>query len=206
MNIRDSRRPEDEPRRSSAAKRGRRRWFSYDPEVHEVDPPRLSRDPSATGAPGYPPWLHGAGGEPHEWDHLPEWQPPSAYEQDLQQQHRESLPPDFSGPDFRGPDFRGIGPKDYKRPDERILEEVNDRLTDAHDIDASDIECTIINGEVTLRGTVPDRNTKYKAEEVAERVKGVTYVQNDLRVQHRADAAREHSAFMDLGWLHGVND
>lgn len=79
--------------------------------------------------------------------------------------------------------FGGRGPKGYTRSDERIRDDVNDRLTDDHYIDASDVEVGVKDREVTLSGHVPTRDQKRRAEDLAERVSGVTHVQNNLRVQ-----------------------
>ena len=59
---------------------------------------------------------------------------------------------------------------------------MNDRLTDEWNVDASDIEVNVVNGEVILTGFVLDRYQKRRAEEVAEAVRGVTHVENRLRV------------------------
>lgn len=77
----------------------------------------------------------------------------------------------------------GKGPKNYRRPDDRIRDDVNDRLTDEWNVDASDIEVNVINGEVILSGFVLDRYQKRRAEEVAEEVRGVTNVENRLKVE-----------------------
>lgn len=78
---------------------------------------------------------------------------------------------------------QGRGPKGYTRSDDRIREDVNDRLTDDHRIDAGDIEVSVSNGEVTLSGTVRSRDEKRRAEDIAEAVSGVKHVQNNVRVQ-----------------------
>lgn len=80
---------------------------------------------------------------------------------------------------------RGRGPRGYKRSDERIQEEVNDRLSDDPYIDASDVEVVVANCEITLTGTVDDRNSKRRAEDIAESVSGVSNVENRLRVRGR---------------------
>jgi osmotically-inducible protein OsmY len=82
--------------------------------------------------------------------------------------------------------FAGRGPKNWHRSDERIREDVNERLTDHPDIDASEIEVQVKNGEVTLAGTLNDRHSKRLAEEVAERVSGVKEVHNQVRIQTTA--------------------
>ncbi|CAO3440405.1 hypothetical protein [Azospirillum endophyticum] len=90
--------------------------------------------------------------------------------------------------------YRGVGPRNYRRSDERILEDINERLTDDHHIDASDIGVTLEGGEVTLSGTVADRTARRRAEDIAESVSGVGHVQNDLRVADRTGAGRTTSA------------
>lgn len=80
------------------------------------------------------------------------------------------------------PNHRGKGPRSYRRSDDRILEDVNDRLTDDPDVDASDIAVAVKDGEVTLSGHVQSRWAKRAAEDCADAVSGVTHVQNNLRV------------------------
>ena len=77
---------------------------------------------------------------------------------------------------------RGRGPKGYKRSDERIREDVCDRLSEHHGIDASDVEVAVSNAEVTLTGTVADRDLKFRIERVADAVSGVNEVHNSLRI------------------------
>jgi osmotically-inducible protein OsmY len=87
--------------------------------------------------------------------------------------------------------FRGRGPKNYRRPDERLREEVCDRLTDNEWLDAADVEVNVVAGEVILTGTVDSRYAKRLAENIAESVSGVSNVQNNLRVQGYQPAAAE---------------
>ena len=85
--------------------------------------------------------------------------------------------------EFRAGPHRGRGPRGYKRSDERIKEDLNDRLTDHPYLDASDVEVIVSTGEVTLSGTVPSRYEKRLAEDLAETVSGVSHVQNNIRAQ-----------------------
>jgi osmotically-inducible protein OsmY len=78
---------------------------------------------------------------------------------------------------------RGRGPRGYRRSDERIAEDVNQRLTDDPDVDASEIEVSVANGEVTLTGRVDSKATRRLAEDIAEDVLGVGYVSNKLMVR-----------------------
>ncbi|HEY8946822.1 MAG TPA: BON domain-containing protein [Polyangiaceae bacterium] len=77
--------------------------------------------------------------------------------------------------------FSGKGPKNYTRSDDRIREDVCDRLSYDDEVDASDIIVTVQQGEVTLEGTVEDRRAKHRAEDIADSVNGVKDVHNRLR-------------------------
>lgn len=79
-------------------------------------------------------------------------------------------------------EHRGRGPKGYRRSDERIRDDVNDRLTDDAWLDAQGIEVTVQDSEVTLTGSVRSREDKKRAEAIAETVSGVDHVQNNLRL------------------------
>lgn len=83
----------------------------------------------------------------------------------------------------RSGDYRGRGPKGYRRSDERISDDVNDRLTDYSYLDASNIEVSVDGGNVVLTGTVDGRYEKRLAEDLAEGVSGVRNVENRLRVE-----------------------
>ena len=87
---------------------------------------------------------------------------------------------------------RGRGPRGYARSDERIREDVSDRLTDDHHLDASEIEVSVSvsDREVTLNGMVEDRFAKHHAEDIADSVSGVEHVQNNLRVSTRTGTHR----------------
>ncbi len=84
--------------------------------------------------------------------------------------------------DARRDMHRGRGPRGHTRSDERIREDVSDRLTDNPILDAGEIEVAVSSGEVTLSGHVDSRYSKRLAEDIAEDVSGVRHVQNNLRV------------------------
>ncbi|MBI3965449.1 MAG: BON domain-containing protein [Chloroflexi bacterium] len=90
----------------------------------------------------------------------------------------------FGGGLGRGPtgQFSGRGPKGYRRADERIREDICEILTHHGDLDASDVDIRVNEGEVTLEGTVESRHSKRLAEDLAEQVSGVQDVRNNLRV------------------------
>ncbi|MBV8856595.1 MAG: BON domain-containing protein [Acidobacteria bacterium] len=93
--------------------------------------------------------------------------------------------------------FRGRGPKNYRRSDDRLREEVCDRLTDNEWLDASDVEVNVVVGEVILTGAVDSRYAKRLAENIAESVSGVSNVQNNLRVLSYQTNAEAPLAGMD---------
>ena len=66
----------------------------------------------------------------------------------------------------------GRGPKNYQRSDERIMDDVCERLTRDPDVDATHIEVSVQSGLVTLGGTVTDRQSKRVAEEYFNRRMG----------------------------------
>jgi hypothetical protein len=79
-------------------------------------------------------------------------------------------------------DNRGRGPRGYQRSDERIKEDINDRLSDDSFVDASDVNVEVTRGEVVLSGTVENRMAKRRAEDLAEAISGVHNVENRIRV------------------------
>jgi hypothetical protein len=105
-----------------------------------------------------------------------------------------------------GPQRWGRGPKGYQRSDNRILEDVCDRLTYS-DVDAENIEVTVTGGEVTLAGSVNNRWDKRRAEDVAEEVSGVRDVHNNIRVSRgdRGIGQSDTSASSQPGTVLGVN-
>jgi osmotically-inducible protein OsmY len=88
---------------------------------------------------------------------------------------------------------RGRGPKGYTRSDDRIKEDVNDRLTDYAYLDASNIDVDVTGGEVVLTGTVESRYAKRMAEDIAEDVSGVRNVENRLRISGNGSAYSDAS-------------
>ncbi len=88
----------------------------------------------------------------------------------------------------RGRTIVVAGPRGYQRTDERISDEVHDRLTDDRELDASEMQVTVTGGEMTLTGVVGDRGARRRAEDVAESVSGVRYVLNNIRVRQPGTA------------------
>jgi len=90
----------------------------------------------------------------------------------------DPLSPYYSGGE-RG-EYAGRGPRNYRRDDARIHEDVCELLKRHGRLDASDVEVEVKDGEVCLRGTVDTRSQKRLAEDVAWQASGVRDVRNDL--------------------------
>jgi hypothetical protein len=82
---------------------------------------------------------------------------------------------------------RKRGPKGYKRSDERIREDLCERLMESDFIDSSEVTIEVNGGKVIMDGTVPERRMKHAIEDMAVATSGVTDVENKVRVE-------EHSA------------
>lgn len=93
-------------------------------------------------------------------------------------------------------EFFGKGPKNYKRSDERIREDVSEALYRHPYIDASEIEVNVNEAVVALSGTVPERAMKRMSEDEAEKISGVKDVNNSIRVSD-ANMSKPFSATPD---------
>jgi hypothetical protein len=91
--------------------------------------------------------------------------------------------------------FSGRGPKGYQRSDERIKEQVSEKLEEHGEIDAGEIIVEVRQAEVTLEGTVPDRQMKRMAEDIVEECAGVKQVHNRIRVQKNDGQGQGSSLF-----------
>jgi hypothetical protein len=80
------------------------------------------------------------------------------------------------------PKYRNRAPRNYRRSDDRIFEDVCSVLMASNDVDPSALDVYVTNGEVRLTGTVESRYEKQLAEHLADSVAGVTDVDNQLRI------------------------
>ena len=133
--------------------------------------PRRYREPERSSPPQRyvgSSWTRDAGYGAEGWERYtqrPGWGDPSGW-----------------GPEPRPGPHAGRGPRGYMRSDERIREDVCERLAQPGYVDARDIDVRVSGGEVTLEGSVRERREKRLAEDIAERVAGVRDVHNLLRV------------------------
>lgn len=99
---------------------------------------------------------------------------------------REAFPLDESRTDHRGK-----GPRGWKPDDARLLDQVCRRLHDDAWVDATEVDVSVEEGVVTLRGHTRSAMEKRRAEDVAWEVPGVVDVVNELRAP-RVLAGEEH--------------
>ncbi len=152
---------------SEQERRDRDRW-----NIHPIDPLNRSYYGRGFGPEHYETYADlGVDSREEEWQtdpYLPAKELDSTYSD-------QGIP--TNGP------YTGAGPRNYQRSDERILDDVQERLTRHGQLDASDMIVRTENGDVTLEGTVATRRMKHLAEDIAASVPGVIDVHNDLKVQ-----------------------
>ncbi|MGV9199918.1 MAG: BON domain-containing protein [Promethearchaeia archaeon] len=73
--------------------------------------------------------------------------------------------------------------------DEEIRSDIESSLSLNYGIDDSDVDITVVDGLVTLKGTVPTYWEKMKAEDIASGISGVVNVVNKLGVVPTEDIA-----------------
>jgi hypothetical protein len=109
------------------------------------------------------------------------------YQQGFQSRERFDQQGDSGQP--RQAMYQGRGPRNYTRSNERILEEVNERLTDDPWLDASDVTVRCVDGRVQLEGEVQDRWMKHRAEDIVDSCMGVRDIENRLRIRSSGPSA-----------------
>jgi hypothetical protein len=88
--------------------------------------------------------------------------------------------------DWRSGQYAGMGPRGYKRSDERIKEEINERLTWHGRIDPSDVKVDVKDGVATLSGSVNSRYEKRLAEDIVDSVLGIQDVNNNININKQS--------------------
>src|SRR5690554_5003394 len=77
-------------------------------------------------------------------------------------------------------------PKGYTRSDERLREDICERLAYSG-LDVSDVEVKVDQGAVTLEGTVAHRSSKHTIEDYVDDCMGVQDIDNRIRVQRASE-------------------
>ena len=85
------------------------------------------------------------------------------------------------GPSYRNRPFAS-GPKGYQRSDERLKEDISERLMEARHIDSSEVTVDVRGAKVFLEGEVPSRHMKHAIEDLVDACPGVQDIENRIRV------------------------
>lgn len=179
----------DEMTNRSQAPHGSRR--DQNQYRHDADPRSRADHPEREAGPGYAASSGYAGAGPDTYlgenvtRHTQRYAVPGDTQPDYYDRPGYSQTA-YDGADYRGPQRRsysGMGPKNYVRSDSRINEDLCERLSRDHDVDASDIEVKVVDGTATLDGTVAQRWMKHRAEDLADACSGVRHVENRIRVR-----------------------
>ncbi|MGH7241857.1 MAG: BON domain-containing protein [Phycisphaerales bacterium] len=110
------------------------------------------------------------------------------------------------GGSFGGGSSKGSAPRNYKKSDDRIREDVSERLMqEGYDCSEMDVACQ--DGIVTLSGDVCNRDVKHRMEHAASDVNGVSDVQNQLKIksQNRSQITESRSGSASYGGSTGVS-
>lgn len=105
----------------------------------------------------------------------------------------------FFGLDDDDVDKRNV-PRGYTRTDERIRDQICERLTFTSGVDVGEVSVDVDKGKVTLSGTVHQRSQKYAIEDIADNTFGVTEVENNIRVEKREASSGDGTSAGSRGW------
>ena len=104
-------------------------------------------------------------------------------EPDWRAGRRHPLGEEDHAPESRAERRYPPGPKGYQRSDERLREDISERLMEARHIDSSDVTVEVAGGKVVLEGTVPERRMKHAIEDLTDACPGVQDIENRIRVR-----------------------
>jgi osmotically-inducible protein OsmY len=69
-----------------------------------------------------------------------------------------------------------------QKSDDKIYDTVRQKLANDPDVKGADFDVAVKGGAVTIKGTVNDERAREKAEKIVKKIKGVTKVDNQLKV------------------------
>jgi len=82
------------------------------------------------------------------------------------------------------------GPKGWQRTDDRLRDDICERLYNTQHIDSSEVTVDVKNGKVTLEGTVPQRGMKRSLEDLIDALPGVQDIDNRVRVSREESGSQ----------------
>jgi len=82
-----------------------------------------------------------------------------------------------------GPSRHPRTPRDIRRSDAEVYEDICEALVERDDVDSSDVTVAVLESEVTLEGSVPERFMRYLIEDLAAGHPSVRDVENRIKVR-----------------------
>ena len=82
--------------------------------------------------------------------------------------------------------FSGVGPRNYAKTDQRVLDEVCELLTRHGELDVRNVDVHCHNGVIRLEGHVPTRAIRREIEAAVESIFGVNDVEDHLTIEPAA--------------------
>lgn len=153
--------------------------FNREPFAGSEEPRYYGTGAAGWGGPGFTGGAYGYGSGPRDQRSLEdEYSDESAlsYEQGRAGQDYGRY-----GSPYRNRPF-APGPKGYQRSDERLKEDISERLMEAHHIDSSEVTVDVRGAKVILEGVVPSRHMKHAIEDLVDACPGVQDIENRVRV------------------------
>ncbi len=72
---------------------------------------------------------------------------------------------------------------EYQPSDRQLHDEICQRLKQTQDVDVSQVKVAVLEGKVTLEGTVPEPAMQQAIEDLVDVCPGVQDIENRIRVQ-----------------------
>jgi hypothetical protein len=85
------------------------------------------------------------------------------------------------------------GPKGWQRTDDRLKDDICERLYHTLHIDSSEVTVEVKDGKVMLDGTVPQRGMKHALEDLIDSLPGVHDIDNRVRVSRHEGGSQSQS-------------
>lgn len=121
--------------------------------------------------------------QPDSWKKDPQWQGEGVGQGDYPGRSGLTFP-------YQAQPRQPVYPKGYVRSDEYIHDDLCERLSRSG-LEVGDVSVEVTAGKVALTGSVPLRWIKHAVEDAAEHTRGVTQVDNQIRVSAKTQQSSQ---------------
>lgn len=94
-----------------------------------------------------------------------------------------------------GRDHSGRGPKGWKLSDEKLKDKVSEVLFHSHDVDPSELEVTVEDNVVYLKGNIQSKGMRRVAEDLVGSIPGVIDVFTQLKIKDTSNFQLSSEAY-----------